>query len=230
MSADPIEHHSPVPIPFPDDADSFDPFARYWYEVIHGALIVTPRAGTAPITLDDVPELPPGYREEIFEGRLIVTPSAGGLHQYLAGMIFRQLQDRLPEGWVPVEDVNVTKTLRNKKKGYFRPDVAVLRPGQRLAATWFTYRQFGLLVEIASRSTRWLDVDGKLRTYAEQGVDAYWQVEPGSAGEPPTVHVHHTPRNGAYTELETISPGHAFQMTVPFPFLIDTKAMVGRAR
>ncbi|HEY3503862.1 MAG TPA: hypothetical protein VGN37_13890 [Actinocatenispora sp.] len=75
MSAESIGHYEPVPLPLPRGGGPFDRVGGYIYETVDGALVVTPRAGTARLTADDVPPLPAGYRDEIIEGRLVVDPS-----------------------------------------------------------------------------------------------------------------------------------------------------------
>lgn len=228
MSADAIDHHEPVPLPIPRGGGSFDRVAGYEYRVVHGALVVTPRPGIPPLTADDVPELPYGYRDEIIGGRLIVTPSAGGAHQYLASKIYALLEARAPEGWIPVLDVNVKVSLTDDD--FWRPDIAVLRPGESMDATWFTFSQFGLLGEVVSPSTEWLDRTDKLRTYAEQGVACYWLIERGTIGKSPSISIHSDPDGGAYRQVVRVGPGETYPMVDPFEFQITPDEMVGRLR
>lgn len=230
MSAEPVGHHSllPLPVPLPVEGESFERLARYSYEVIGGAWIMRPRAGTPPITADDLPALPYGCRDEIFEGSLIVTPAPGGIHQYLIGQLLVLLEKQAPSGWVILQDVNVKTSLEDDD--YFRPDLTVLRPGESVDATWFTYSQFGLLVEVASPSTEWLDEGDKLELYAAQGIEAYWRIQRGSVNKPPTVYVHTRPENGVYRETVVVGPGDTLQTDVPFPLLIDPDALMSRLR
>lgn len=228
MSADAMDHHEPVPLPIPRDGGSFDRVAGYEYRAVHGALVVTPRPGTPPLTADDVPELPPGYRDEIIGGQLIVTPSAGGTHQYLANKIYALLEAQAPAGWVPVLDVNVKVSLTDSD--FWRPDIAVLRPGESMDATWFTFSQFGLLGEVMSPSTEWLDRTDKLHMYAEHGVACYWLIERGPLGKPPTISIHFEPDEGSYRRVVRVGPGETFTMVDPFEFPITPDDMVGRLR
>jgi Uma2 family endonuclease len=230
MSADPIERHSPIPIPFPANGESFDPFARYWYEVVHGALVVTPRVGTPAITADDLPELPPGYRDEIINGRLVVTPAPVWDHQRIALRLAMLLEAQAPIGWRAAPDVNIKIDLADDE--FSRPDLCLMRPGER-GGLWHTYRQFGLLVEIASPSTRWVDDDDKLVLYAGQAVPAYWQILPDANGGAPTVIVHMEPDpDGSdgdgprYTRTITVQPGEKLGVEVPFPFTVEPDLLV----
>jgi Uma2 family endonuclease len=222
MSADPVEHHTPIPIPFPAGGVSFDPFARYWYEVVHGALVVTPRVGTPAITADDVPQLPPGYRDEIINGRLLVTPGPTFQHQSIVAALLVLLHAEAPSGWRVVPDLNVKTDLADKD--FCRPDLCVMKPGMT-GALYNTFEQFGLLVEIASPSTQWVDDDDKLRLYAEQGVPAYWQILPAPEGAPAVV-VHSAPVGGRYRTTETVGPGETLKVEVPFAFTVEPDLLV----
>jgi Uma2 family endonuclease len=223
MSADPVEHHTSVPIPLPAGGESFDLFARYWYEVVHGALVVTPRVGTPAITAGDVPQLPPGYRDEIINGRLVVTPGPAWDHQRIALRLGMLLEAEAPPGWRAAPDVNVKVSLSDED--FTRPDLCLMRPGER-GSVWNTYRQFGLLVEIASPSTQWVDDDDKLLLYAKQEVPAYWQILLAEDGKAPTVLVHMDPVDGKYRTSLTVRPGEAVRVEVPFPVTIEPGRLV----
>lgn len=223
MSADPVEHHTPIPIPLPADGASFGPFARYWYEVVHGALVVTPRVGTPPITADDIPQLPPGYRDEIINGRLIVTPGPAFQHQSIVAKLLVQLDAIAPSGWRVVPDLNIKVDLA--QEDFCRPDLCVMKPGM-VGGLYHTFDQFGLLVEIASPSTRWVDDDDKLKLYAEQGVPAYWQVMPDAAGGAPTVLVRMDPVGNRYETGLTVRPGEKLQVEVPFAVTVEPGLLV----
>jgi Uma2 family endonuclease len=223
MSADPVEHHTPIPIPFPVDGESFDPFARYWYEVVHGALVVTPRVGTPAITADDIPQLPPGYRDEIINGRLIVTPGPEWDHQRISLRLGILLEKQAPSGWRAAPDVNVKVSL--EEKAFCRPDLCVMKPGMT-GALYNTFDQFGLLVEIASPSTQWVDDDDKLKLFAEQGVPAYWQILPDADGKAPTVLVRMDPVGNWYETEVTVRPGERLRVEVPFPFTVEPDLLV----
>jgi Uma2 family endonuclease len=228
MSADPVEHRSPILIPFPEDGESFDPFALYWYEVVHGCLVVTPRVGTPAITADDVPQLPPGYRDEIINGRLVVTPGPAFRHQSIVAALLVLLHGEAPSGWRVVPDLNVKVDLADKD--FCRPDLCVMKPDM-IGDLYHTFDQFGLLVEIASPSTQWVDDDDKLTLYAEQSVAAYWQILLEEDGKAPTVIVHTEPDpdgpdGPCYARSVTVAPGEKLRVEVPFPFTVEPDLLV----
>ncbi|HEY3503861.1 MAG TPA: Uma2 family endonuclease [Actinocatenispora sp.] len=127
-----------------------------------------------------------------------------------------------PPGWRAVPDLNVKIDLADDD--YWRPDICVLRPNEK-GGLWHTFDQFGLLVEIASPSTTWLDDDEKLHVYARQGVPAYWRVQAAVGGDAPTVYAHLNPSGGAYRDVVTVGPGESARVEVPFPVVIEAERL-----
>lgn len=223
MTADAIDHHEPIPLPIPRGGRPFDRVADYEYRAVHGALVVTPRPGIPPLTADDVPDLPPGYRDEIIGGRLIVTPGPAFDHQSIVTRLIVAFELQAPDGWRAAPDLNVKIDVSDGD--FWRPDVCVIRPGEK-TGLWHTFRQFGLLVEIASPSTQWLDDDDKLKLYAEQEVPAYWRIQPDPDHGAPTVHALMNPSGGRYRDLVSVGPGERASVDVPFPFVIEPDRLV----
>lgn len=220
-----VERHHPIPLPLPRGGGCFRRINGYWYCEVHGALVVSRRPGTPRLTADDVPPLPPGYRDEIIAGRLIVTPGSDFDHQYIRFELGRLMESGAPAGWRAVPDLNVKVDLADDD--YCRPDVCVMRPGEK-GGLWHTFRQFGLLIEIASPSTQWIDDDDKLRLFAREGVPAYWRVRPAADGGAPTVHVMTEPAGDAYTVMRTVGPGERLSVEAPFPFVLEPDQLTPR--
>lgn len=229
MSAESVEHYEPVPLPIPRGGGSFDRVGGYQYTVVDGALVVTPKPGTPPLTADDVPPLPPGYRDEIIEGQMIVTPGPADVHQTIVGELLHVLRPLRVDGWQARADRNVKVDL--DADDFCRPDVCVFRPGEKIKrrpgeGVWHTFDQFGLLVEIASRSTRWIDDDKKITLYASNGVPMYWRIQPSPDGGAPTVFVHTEPDGDSYRTVRRVGPGEKLDIETPFRFALEPDLLI----
>ncbi len=152
-----------------------------------------------------------------------MTPAPVFDHQSITTHLLVALTAQAPPGWRAAPDLNVK--IDHESSDYCRPDVCVLNPGEK-GGLWHTFGQFGLLIEIASPSTRWIDDDEKLRLFARQEVPAYWRVQPAGDSGPPTVHVHTAPANGNYQITETVGPGGRLVLDVPFPFVLEPDLLV----
>ena len=121
--------------------------------------------------LDAMPE--DGRRYELLDGAIIMSPSPGLSHQRIGMRIWRMLddvtRDSAFEAVAAPWDVEFGLSV-------LEPDVVVARTD--------AMHERGihgvpvLVVEVASPSTRRLDITAKLSVYEQAGVQQYWLVDP----------------------------------------------------
>lgn len=128
-----------------------------------------------PFTVEDRDALPDdGYRHELLDGVLVLSPPPNIRHQDIALRLARVLMDAAPaDDKVMIAPVEVRLGVRTS----LEPDVVVAR---RCDVTPSMVTGAPLLaVEVASPSTRTIDLGRKKELLAAAGCPSYWTIEPG---------------------------------------------------
>ncbi len=165
-------------------------------------------------TVDDVLALPEtNDRYELLDGVLIVSPYAAVLHQRISSRLQYQLAGAARDtGWEVMAPANVRLT----EETLVVPDlVVVLSTVADSGGLALPPTAVGLLVEIASRSSRRMDRLVKPGVYAEAGIPFYWRVE-----SDPLELVAYRLADGAYEEVTRVSD-QPVVIEAPFPVAID---------
>ena len=133
-----------------------------------------------PFTLAERDALPAdGYRHELLDGVLVMAPAPGRRHQDIVPRVWRLLVAAAPRSCkvtlAPFDVVLGPRTV-------LEPDVLValradLGPSRLETAPL-------LAVEVASPSTRILDLGRKKDLLAEAGCPSYWTIEPDTPTGP----------------------------------------------
>jgi Uma2 family endonuclease len=136
----------------------------------------SPLDPAGPWTFDQLTDLPDdGRRYEVVDGHLVVTPPPSQAHQLVGNRLLGQLRDPCPPEWEVVLEFAVPLGSDGRV-----PDLAVVRR-RTLDSSATPYPQgpaeFGLVVEVTSRSTRKTDLFAKPGEYAEAGIPLFWRVE-----------------------------------------------------
>jgi Uma2 family endonuclease len=153
------------------------------------------------------------------DGALIVSPRPTTIHQWVAGRLFRVLDDACPFnlGVVPEPAVELGPQTE------FDPDIVVI-PIDEVGGAKFTAPPL-LAVEIRSPSTALIDLNRKKRAYERFGVPSYWIVNPELAEPEFTIF---ELRDGRYElAVKTTEP---FTAGRPFPVSIVPASLTGRLR
>ncbi len=163
--------------------------------------------GSGPFTAADLDAMPDdGRRYEVIDGVLVVTPAPSASHQGGAFRVARALDDAMPPDMRMVMAPFDVVLARGTK---VQPDVLVAR------RTDVTERNLPapplLAVEVLSPSTRRYDLAFKHELYRDEGVLAYWVVDPTV----PSLRAWEL-RDGAYVEVAHVTGDEAFEATVPF--------------
>ena len=112
---------------------------------------------------------------EVVDGHLVVTAPPSQQHQVVANRLLQQLLIVCPPEW----EVVCAFALPLGSDGRV-PDLAVVRR-RPLMGDLSPYpmgpADFGLVVEVTSRSTRKTDLFAKPGEYAEAGIPLFWRVE-----------------------------------------------------
>lgn len=169
-------------------------------------------AHEGPWTLDGWLALPPSKaRVELVDGMLVVSTMEAFPNRRLMKRIVRQLDDAVAPGMEAMPDCNAAL---GESRGLI-PDFAVIDvpdfAGLALAA-----RNFVMVGEIASPSTRRYDRTTKRALYAEAGIRYLMFVDPG---DPPVVELHEL-RDGKHVEIARSDAGR-MTMSRPFPAVLD---------
>ena len=137
----------------------------------------TPIDLSGPWTFDRLAELPDdGRRYEVVDGHLVVTPGPSQDHQTACIRLYEELGAVMPDGW----EILIECPLPLGTDGRI-PDLAVIRGRRVLTFRGAPYpippRDFGLVVEVSSPSTRKTDLFAKPGEYAEAGIPLFWRLD-----------------------------------------------------
>jgi Uma2 family endonuclease len=137
---------------------------------------LTPPTGLGPYRVEDYDGLPDEPRCELLYGRLYLMSGPTPLHQVVAQMVWRYLDDiALAAGataFMAPLDVELAD------HSVVQPDVIYLSAGRREIARHRIVGPPDLLVEVLSPSSMGRDWRVKLMLYAESGIREYWIVDP----------------------------------------------------
>lgn len=154
---------------------------------------------------------------EVVDGGLVVRPQMSVLQDEAKNDVVAQLAPQLPPGWKAVVEAGIRLGTDGR-----RPDAAVVRaatPVHRRQMGRFT-RDFALVIEVVSPSSRKTDMLFKPLEYAEAGVPAFWRIET----EPVARLVVLRLVDGAYEQVQELT-GRG-RVEVPFPLEIDVPALL----
>lgn len=151
-----------------------------------------------------------GRRHELLDGLLVIAPTPSVPHQIIVGSLHALLRAHAPREFrvlvAPTDVVLGPKTV-------IEPDVLVVRRsdslGDRLSGVPV------LAVEVASPSTRLLDLGRKKDLLAQAGCPAYWTIEPTG----PVVTIWAL-SDGEYVQTARIDADQSREVTLPFPVTI----------
>lgn len=167
-------------------------------------------------TVDDLASLPKDLRYELIDGRLIL-PSPTAIHQIFGIEVTLALRVHCPVGYVPVPDLSLKINHRNEP----RPDVVVI-DRKHLRISPVPVEDTLLAVEIISPSSRLIDTNAKMKTYAAAGVPSYWTVDPSrKAGVMLTEYA--LGKSGRYEFVSATD--EVFTAKVPYSAIIDLPAL-----
>jgi Uma2 family endonuclease len=141
-------------------------------------VVVTTLPFGRPLTVDDLEQLPDdGHRYELLDGSLLVTPAPGWGHQAVAKNVMLLLDASCPPDF---RVVPARFEWRIRSDTALQPDVLVARYSDLAAAPGRKYLLAPplLAVEVLSPSTRRIDRMTKFAAYDDEGVTAYWIVDP----------------------------------------------------
>lgn len=166
-------------------------------------------------TVDDLASLPKDLRYELIDGRLIL-PAPTLFHQDLCIQMVNMLSPNCPPGYRAAIDLSLEVDWRNEP----RPDVVVLRQalGRRSPAP---IEGALLVAEVISPTSRFRDMQAKVRIFAAAGVKAYWVIDPFD--HEVTITEFRRVDSGALEAFTSTSK--VFETDVPFPVSIDVPAL-----
>ncbi len=132
---------------------------------------------TLPVyTLEMLRELPDdGNRYELLEGFLIVTPAPTPPHQIVATRLVVAIESYLAAAGL-AHAVCVGE-IERAPKTHLEPDLLVFPASGPPALGWSTFRDWWLVVEVFSPSSRLYDRNYKRDAYLALGVGEVWLVD-----------------------------------------------------
>ncbi|XVU24318.1 Uma2 family endonuclease [Actinoplanes sp. CA-054009] len=167
-------------------------------------------------TVDDLASLPQDLRYELIDGRLIL-PSPTYFHQDLCVELSLMLRRGCPPDHKPITDLSLQVDWRNEP----RPDVVVARKAYAMR-TPVPVDGALLVVEVISPTSRFRDLQQKLKLYAAHGVVSYLIVDPTFEGGVMLTE-NRLGEDGYYDAV--VSTNKVFTTDVPYPITIDVPAL-----
>lgn len=162
-------------------------------------------------TIADRDALPDdGRRHELLDGVLILSPAPRTRHQDVVGRLFVLLTAAVPP------DLKVVLAPFDVRRGVdtaIQPDLVVARRSD-VSPDGFTTRPL-LAVEVASPSTRWIDLGRKRDLLAAIGCPHYWTVEPHGDDDLPAVTLWRLV-DGAYEQQAVVDGRDTHHLGEPF--------------
>ena len=172
-----------------------------------------------PLTYDQVQRFPPdGNRFELVEGVLLVTPAPNAEHQRCVRNLLVTLSVAAGDEHFVVPapfDFYVSAVT------YFEPDIVVAF--EEDVGEFRLERTPLLLVEVASPTTRLVDLGTKRLAYEAAGVPEYWLVDP----DEPSLTVLRLVE-GRYEQVARVTGDEPYEATYPFPVTIVPARLVRR--
>ena len=162
-------------------------------------------------TIADRDALPDdGRRHELLDGVLILSPAPRTRHQDVVGRLFVLLSAAVPP------DLKVVLAPFDVRRGVdtaIQPDLVVARRSD-VSPEGFTTRPL-LAVEVASPSTRWIDLGRKRDLLAAIGCPHYWTVEPHGDDDLPEVTLWRL-TDGTYEQQAVVRGRDTHRVEEPF--------------
>ena len=115
-------------------------------------------------------------RLELVDGVVVVSPSPLPLHQKIARLLTRQVEDTLPPGAELFHETDVVLA----KRLVYCPDIAVYAPGRITGTPDRLDLPPDLVIEVLSPGNRRKDLVTKREDYERHGVGEYWIIEPAT--------------------------------------------------
>jgi Uma2 family endonuclease len=137
---------------------------------------LTPPTGLGPYRVRDYDGLPDEPRCELLYGRFYLMSGPTPLHQMVAQMVWRYLDDIALAAGATAFMAQLDVELADHS--VVQPDVIYLSAGRREIARHRIVGAPDLLVEVLSPSSMGRDWRVKLMLYAESGIREYWIVDP----------------------------------------------------
>ena len=140
---------------------------------------------SAPITPDELAEMPDNNRFELVDGQLLQR-DMGAVSSWVAGEVHRQIatfgQHERQLGWAFPADCGY-QCFPDSPNTLRKPDVSFIRrgrlPGEALPEGYIRIAP-DLVVEVVSRHDAYEDVDEKLEMFFRAGVELVWIINPKS--------------------------------------------------
>lgn len=157
-----------------------------------------------------------GRRRELLDGLLVMAPTPSVPHQAIVGSLYMLLRTHAPRACrvlvAPTDVVLGPRTV-------IEPDVLVVRradsQGDRLQGIPL------LAVEVASPSTRLIDLGRKKELLAQAGCPSYWTIEPSI----PDLTVWSLV-DGEYVETAHVAGSETYTAAQPFPVTIAPEELL----
>ena len=191
-------------------------------------VVVTTLPFGRPLTVDDLDVLPDdGHRYELLDGSLLVTPAPAWGHQAVAKNVTLLLDENCPPD---LRVVPAPFEWRIRSDTALQPDVLVARFADLDAAPGRKHLLAPplLVVEVQSPSTRRIDRMTKLAAYDDEGVAAYWIVEPDP--DRPSIEVFERTEASRLMAAGSAVGDAVLHCTVPFAVDIQPSALVADLR
>ncbi|XVV11553.1 Uma2 family endonuclease [Actinoplanes sp. CA-131856] len=167
-------------------------------------------------TVDDLASLPQDLRYELIDGRLIL-PSPTYFHQDLCMELSLMLRSGCPSDYKPIMDLSLQVDWRNEP----RPDVVVASKAYGMR-TPVPVDGALLVAEVISPTSRFRDLQQKLKLYAARGVSTYLIVDPTFEGG--VMLTENRLGEGAQYDA-VVSTNKVFTTDVPYSITIDVPAL-----
>jgi Uma2 family endonuclease len=173
-------------------------------------------------TVEDLDHLPDdGLQYELLDGLLLVSPAPVFKHQLVSGNLYALMRAACPRELVvlfsPVDWQPDPHTS-------LQPDLLVM-PSElvEVEGARSVTQAVPLVVEILSPSTRRKDLVFKRSKYEDEGVGAYWEVDPST----PSIQAYEL-RAGHFADVGSASGPDALELRFPFPISITPSELVVR--
>ncbi len=168
-------------------------------------------------TVADLDGLPDdGLQYELLDGMLLVSPAPIAAHQRVSGNLFFALRTARPAG---VEVFTAPFEWRPDAQTSLQPDLLVFR--QEDVGLRNITVPFLLAVEILSPSTRRKDLLLKRSKYEDEGIAAYWVVDP----DQPSLTAYDLV-DGQFHQVAKAHGDEVADLVLPFPIRITPSALL----
>jgi len=178
-----------------------------------------PATHARPRLLDLEANLPEAYQKaEIVEGALLMSPLLF-VHNMTLHRLMTQLDEQLPEHLLYTSNVLTPFPAEDHE---FCPDIAVVpREVAESNRPVTSPSVIDVVVEIVSKSTRYVDYGVKVGVYARAGIPEYLIFDPYSR----EVTRYAEPQGGKYEQHGVIAYGNPVQLGMDYPLVFRTAGL-----